>query len=69
MFPMYHPAAALHNPALRPVILGDFARLPALINDVMPVMEPAPEPDQEEAPATKQLSMFERSATSPFFCA
>ena len=59
VFPMYHPAAALHNPALRPVILGDFARLPALINDVMPVMEPAPEPDQEEVPATKQLSMFE----------
>lgn len=59
VFPMYHPAAALHNPALRPVILGDFARLPALISDVIPVPEPASEPEQEEAPATKQLSMFE----------
>jgi len=24
LFPMYHPAAALHNPALRPVISQDF---------------------------------------------
>lgn len=29
--PMYHPAAALHNPRLRPVVEADFAKLPALI--------------------------------------
>ena len=29
--PMYHPAAALHQPALRSVVEADFAKLPALI--------------------------------------
>ena len=29
--PMYHPAAALHQPALRAVVEADFAKLPALI--------------------------------------
>lgn len=30
--PMYHPAAALHQPALRSVVEADFAKLPALIH-------------------------------------
>lgn len=29
--PMYHPAAALHQPALRDAILGDFANLPNIL--------------------------------------
>jgi len=29
--PMYHPAAALHQGSLKPVILADFARLPELL--------------------------------------
>lgn len=29
--PMYHPAAALHQPALRTAVEADFAKLPALI--------------------------------------
>ena len=55
VYPMYHPAAALHNPSLRPVIEGDFGRLPSLLDQV--VGEPAP----ESAPAqdAKQLSMFQ----------
>jgi DNA polymerase len=28
---MYHPAAALHQPALRATVEGDFARLPEFI--------------------------------------
>ena len=59
VFPMYHPAAALHNPALRPVILSDFARLPSLIEDVIRAPAAAPEPEPEKVPATKQLSMFD----------
>ncbi len=31
VMPMYHPAAALHRGDLRPVIVADFAQLPALI--------------------------------------
>jgi DNA polymerase len=29
--PMYHPAAALHQPKLRPVIKQDFSRLPDMV--------------------------------------
>jgi hypothetical protein len=30
---MFHPAAALHQAALKPSILADFARLPELLNE------------------------------------
>ena len=33
VIPMYHPAAALHQPALRPSILADFAKLPEQLNE------------------------------------
>ena len=52
VYPMFHPAAALHNPRLRPVIESDFSRLPALIEKVGQVSE-AEEPAQAE-----QLSLF-----------
>jgi uracil-DNA glycosylase family 4 len=29
--PMYHPAAGLHQPSLRPTITKDFAQLPQLV--------------------------------------
>ena len=31
--PMYHPAAALRNGGLRPVLAADFAKLPALLDE------------------------------------
>ena len=31
VFPVYHPAAALHNPGLRPIIEADFRKLPELL--------------------------------------
>ncbi len=33
IIPMYHPAAALHQPALRPSILADFAKLPGQLGE------------------------------------
>ena len=33
IIPMYHPAAALHQPALRPSILADFAKLPEQLSE------------------------------------
>lgn len=33
VIPMFHPAAALHQTSLRPVILADFAMLPELLNE------------------------------------
>jgi len=57
--PMFHPAAALHQPSLRPMLERDFARLPDLINKRIPAKQvtedPRPEP---EKPAPKQLSLF-----------
>lgn len=58
---MFHPAAALHQAALKPAILADFAKLPELLEQARkslgksaPVMKVA-EP-QEDDP--KQMSMF-----------
>ncbi len=55
--PMYHPAAALHQPSLRPVVESDFALLPELIASA----ESAPEYEMdtpEDNSEPKQLSMF-----------
>ena len=52
MYPMYHPAAALHNPKLRDVIEGDFANLPSLTENASQA------PEQEEAVQAQQLSLF-----------
>ena len=57
-YPMYHPAAALHNPRLRPVIEDDFRNLLRLIEKP----EPGPE-NIDEAPA-EQLSFFDPQANT-----
>lgn len=55
--PMYHPAAALHQASLRPIIERDFARLPELIAKAIeaPV---SPETPVENKQDPKQLSFF-----------
>jgi DNA polymerase len=50
---MFHPAAALHQPALKQSVIEDFKKLPALIASA----EQAPPPGAEE-PESKQLSLF-----------
>ncbi len=65
VIPMYHPAAALHQPKWKPQILADFAKLPALLEVARAeflkagpkVAEPKAtyEAPQEEP---KQLSLF-----------
>ena len=53
--PMYHPAAALHQGALRGAIEEDFAKLPKLLAEV----ERAREAEAERAgPVSQQMSMF-----------
>jgi DNA polymerase len=56
--PMYHPAAALHQPSLRPMVEIDFKRLPVLIAHAVPAADPGEEKDQEAKPQPKQLSLF-----------
>ena len=51
--PMYHPAAALHQPSLRTTVEADFATLgPLLQAAAAPTAEPDPAPD------ATQLSLF-----------
>jgi len=55
---MYHPAAALHQGSLKPVLERDFALLPELIAKsaiAPPLNEEAPAQDRSEP---KQLSLF-----------
>ncbi len=51
-FPMYHPAAALHQPSLRSVVEADFVQLRALLAGEVEPEEYAPPPEAE------QLSLF-----------
>ncbi len=52
--PMYHPAAALHQPSLRQVIERDFSQLPKFIAG-----RPAPPPPDLDGPSEpEQLSLF-----------
>ena len=64
VIPMFHPAAALHQAALKPAILGDFARLPELLVEARAALGKTAMVEknrkevsqQDEKP--KQLSLF-----------
>lgn len=64
VIPMFHPAAALHQSALKPTILADFAKLPALLQEARTALgRPVVMKEKKkavEAPADKprQLSLF-----------
>jgi uracil-DNA glycosylase family 4 len=51
-YPMFHPAAALHQPKYRQTVIEDMARIPALLAEI-DQMSDARKPDQIE-----QLSLF-----------
>ncbi len=54
--PMFHPAAALHQPSLRRSIEEDFARLPELMRRAAPAQTPTVEAEPPEPP--QQLNLF-----------
>jgi DNA polymerase len=54
---MYHPAAALHQQSLRPILEADFAKLPDVIAQVHAIPEYVEESTDEQSPP-EQLSMF-----------
>ncbi len=58
--PMYHPAAALHQPSLRRVVEADFARLPDIIRQAAEIPESVEEIAEEKPSKDKpqQLSLF-----------
>ena len=58
--PMYHPAAALHQQALREVILDDFRAVPAILNRARAATAPA-------APQAEPFAASAAQATQPAF--
>jgi len=52
--PMFHPAAALHQPSLRRSIEEDFARLPEIIRRAQQIAPPEDEPPAQP----QQLNLF-----------
>jgi DNA polymerase len=56
---MFHPAAALHQMALKPAILKDFAQLPKLLEQARTTLKHSmPVAAEEPKEDPKQLSMF-----------
>jgi DNA polymerase len=73
LYPLYHPAAALYNASLRPVLEADVARLPELLRhlaenrealqpppsrEAQPVPLPVAAPAPAGAPDGEQLGLF-----------
>ncbi len=56
---MFHPAAALHQPAMKPAILHDFGQLPKLLDQARSAMKRSTSAVVEEPKEDpKQLSLF-----------
>jgi DNA polymerase len=64
--PMFHPAAALHQPSLKPQVIEDFKKLPEYLAQMkkdqkeIPVFEQKEETcsDHNDEPPAEQLSLF-----------
>ena len=56
LFPLLHPAAALRTPAMKDTLREDFAKLPALLTELLPDREPVP--GEPEADPADQLDFF-----------
>jgi DNA polymerase len=54
--PMYHPAAALHQPSLKATLEADFKRVPQILKDMSKVPEGGADPTKK--PPAEQLSLF-----------
>ena len=62
--PMFHPAAALHQPSLKPQIIADFQLLPKAVEQVkkdskkIPAVEVPPLETPPDESLTEQMSLF-----------
>ena len=54
-YPMFHPAAALHQPRWKSLLDEDFARIPGLLGQLEQIEE---QEDQPPPPQAEQLSLF-----------
>src|SRR5690606_13435094 len=55
-YPLFHPAAVLRNPNLRPAMEADFKRMLTLIDEV--ANAPTPDDPDEPPSSPQQLSLF-----------
>lgn len=58
---MFHPAAALHQAALKPAIMADFAKLPELLNEARAALgrsAPLEKKPKQKEDNLKQMNMF-----------
>jgi DNA polymerase len=59
VIPMYHPAAALHQPSLRQEVVDDFRRLPQFLGEASQALAENSGDDDQPAPEQpQQLSLF-----------
>ena len=65
IYPMYHPAATLHNPRLRPALESDFRNLPEMVEEVIAMGEmdgadgvAADDAQRADETAAKQMSLL-----------
>jgi DNA polymerase len=61
-YPMFHPAAALRNPAWRQEMSKDIKQIPSLLAELSAAARPAPapeeKPDDDPSDGYQQLSLF-----------
>ncbi len=55
VLPMYHPAAALHQPALKATLEADFKKVPQILKDMTRLRD---EGQEQKKPPSEQLSLF-----------
>jgi uracil-DNA glycosylase family 4 len=55
VLPMYHPAAALHQPSLKRVLEEDFKRVPQILKEMATLRE---EVEEKPTPPPQQMSLF-----------
>ncbi len=63
--PMYHPAAALHQPSLKPALEKDFTRLPEYIQQARSAQNNARQPDAAEQKAEEPEKPPEKPKDEP----
>lgn len=58
--PMYHPAAALHQPSLKQEVIDDFKKLPQFLEQAKQQQESTDESSEDDTtpPQAQQLSLF-----------
>ena len=58
IYPVMHPAAALHRQELRTTIIEDFKAIPAILEQLPQATQVDSEAQGQEAPTAEQLSLF-----------